>query len=228
MNFKSLCSAALATVGVCALVFGGTSAAKADTYNYGNINNGMWYQFWDNSDGPSFNQNGQGNYSVWWGNYGGDFTCGTGWSTGSWQNIGYDVGSFSMNGFGMVGVYGWTLGKNYGYPDTEYYVVEMSAGSGPGGTYYGSFYTDNAWYNVYHNFNPSGTGLHKDNPNGQEQWISVRQGNSNVNQLNVVTIANHFNEWQSLGWRMGDFDYQILGTEGGFGGSGYVNGTAWH
>ena len=225
MKLKSMCSVALATACVCcSLVFGGTSAVKADTYVSGNINNGEWYQFWDNSDGPSFNQNGQGNYSVWWSNYGGDFTCGTGWSTGSWQSIGYNCGAFSMNGFGMFGIYGWFTSRGPGLPDTEYYVVEISAGSGPGGTYYGSFYTDGAWYNIYHNYFPNRTGL---SGAPLEQWISVRQGNNTVGQNHVVTITHHFNAWKKLGWRIGNFNYQIVGTEGGFGSSGYVNATAW-
>lgn len=209
--------------------------AHAQTSQSYAINNGMTFSFWDDSNGPSWGQNNNGNFWVSWSNYGnnnsGDFTTGTGWAAYNGQQqpaaVGYNVGAFSMSGFGMVGVYGWFLGANYGYPDTEYYIVEMSAGSGPGGTYYGSFTSDGATYNIYHNYNPNGRGLNGNNPYGQEQWISVRQGNNSSGQNHVVHTANHFNAWKSLGWRPGAWNSTGLTVEGGFGGSGYVNGTAW-
>jgi len=213
---------------------------------------GYYYSFWhDSVSGPSFTygngpSNG-GNFSITWGNpwanpptpYGswqtsppvGDFTCGLGWAQGWWyHSIGYNCGAFTMNGFGMFGVYGWFKHPDGSdLPDTEYYIVEMSAGQGPGGTLYGSVTTDGGTYDIYHAVPLNPNGSHKTGKFGSylEQWISVRRGNNSVGINHTVTMANHFNAWQNLGWRQGIFDVQYLAVEGGYGGSGYVNATTW-
>jgi endo-1,4-beta-xylanase len=245
MKFNAMVKSLLLATSVCALAISMTARAHAYSQFTG-INNGLAFQFWDtndnnNSGGPSFAQNGSGNYWVSWSNYNGDFTTGTGWwqgvngDNGYVSNVGYNAGAYSQQGGGCFGIYGWFLGVNYGYPDTEYYIIEMSAGAGPGGTHYGSFSSDGATYDVYHNYNPNGRGLNGNNPNGQEQWISVRRGNNSTGQNHNVNVAAHFNTWKSLGWRMGAFSSEELVTEGwggpSFGGgysAGYVNATVWH
>ncbi len=130
-----------------------------------------------------------------------------------------------MNGFGHFGVYGWfTRPSGTNYPDTEYYIVEMSGGNPPTGAYYGTVTADGGTYDVYHNYLSNQTGI---SGAPLEQWISVRRGNAPTGQNRTVSTWLHFNKWQSLGWRMGNWNYQILGVEGGFGGNGSVNATAW-
>ncbi len=147
---KALLQALLCATSICVLALSGPQMAKADVASSGPINNGVWYQFWRTTDqGVSFNQNNNGNFSVSWNNQVTDFTCGVGWETGDWRQVGYNCGAFSMSGFGSFGVYGWfTSPPGSGYPDTEYYIIEMSAGNHASGDYYGSVTADGGTYDI--------------------------------------------------------------------------------
>ena len=226
MKTVTLRKAFLVSAAICALALSVPKAVRADVASSGPINNGMWYQFWRTSDyGVSFNQNYNGNYSVSWNSNVTDFTCGVGWATGDWRQVGYNCGAFSMNGFGSFGLYGWfTSPPGSGQPDTEYYIIEMSAGNHASGTYYGSINADGGTYDIYHNYNPNNHGI---SGAPLEQWISVRRGNNTVGRNHTISTWIHYNAWASLGWRRGNWNSQVLGVEGGFGGSGYVNATAW-
>ena len=222
----------VAASSICVLALSVPNPAKADNP----INNGMAYFNWESSGGPSFSQNGNGNYSASWSGYGGDFTTGTGWCTWygnlpsapwPWVQIGYNCGAFSMSGgFGSFGGYGWFTAPYAGRVDTEFYIVEMSGGNPlylQGGQI-GTVNSDGGTYKIYHNYFPSQHGI---SGAPLEQWISIRQGNNSAGQNHYISLWNHFNAWQSLGWQMGNFDDVRMSTEGGGGGSGYVNATAW-
>jgi len=142
-------------------------------------------------------------------------TGGKGWSTGSAQSIGYNVGSAS--GYNNISIYGWTTN-----PLVEYYICEF--GSVVAGTNKGSVSSDGHTYSTYEHQQvnqPSiqGTATF-------EQYLD-NWGGSSTGSNHTVTTGNHFNHWKSLGMNMGSFNYQILGTEAYGGRSGSVNATVW-
>ena len=59
-----------------------------------------------------------------------------------------------------------------------------------------------------------------------EQYLD-NWGGSSTGSNHQVTTGNHFNHWNSIGMKLGTFNYMILGTESYGGRSGYVNATVW-
>lgn len=230
MTRKTLFQSLLCATSICALALSVTPKAHADTTNTGWTSNGLWYTYWADSGNANFTLGGGGNFDVQWNGSVHDFTCGIGWQTGDWRQIGYNCGIFNMSSgaFGMFGVYGWTKHTSANPFDTEYYIVEMSAGNGPGGQWRGTVNADGGTYDIYYS-QPMTNGQHNTGIWGAwlEQWISVRRGNAPTGQNRTVSTWLHFNKWQQLGWVMGTWGDQKLGVEGGFGGSGRVNATAW-
>jgi endo-1,4-beta-xylanase len=140
---------------------------------------------------------------------------GKGWSTGSYQTIGYNVGYAS--GYNNISVYGWTTS-----PLVEYYICEF--GSVANGSYVGSVSSDGHTYSVYHHQQvnqPSiqGTATFWQN---LDNW-----GGSSTGSNHSVTTGNHFNYWNSHGMNLGSFNYQILAEEAWQGQSGGCNATVW-
>ena len=156
-----------------------------------------------------------GNFAMSWNNCS-DVIGGKGWSSGSAQTIGFNVGSLSGR-YNNVSIYGWTTS-----PLVEYYIGEM--GSVANGTSKGSVSSDGHSYTTYEHQQvnqPSiiGTATF-------EQYLD-NWGGASVGANNTVTCANHFNHWKSLGMSMGSFNYQILAVEDYSGGSGSINATVW-
>jgi hypothetical protein len=184
-------------------------------------NNGYYYSYWNNnaSGSATFTLGSGGNYSISWSNVG-NFTCGKGWNPGSsTRKIGYNCGSYTCNGGGVFGLYGWTKS-----PLIEYYVNEKWGTSGrPTGTSVGTLSSDGGSYTIYKHQQvnqPSiiGTATFW-------QYFSTRsaqQGSGNK----TITFANHVNAWKNKGLSLGSHDYQILLTEG-YNSSGYCNATVW-
>jgi len=199
-----------------------TVAANAQTVqnNGEGTNNGYFYSLFTSSGSatmifPSASKY-PGNYAISWSGVG-DMVGGKGWSTGSAQSIGYNVGSAS--GYNTISIYGWTTN-----PLVEYYITELGSLYTGNATFKGSVSSDGHNYNTYEHQQvnqPSiqGTATF-------EQYLDS-WGGSSTGSNHTVTTSNHFNHWNNLGMKMGSFNYQILGTEAYNGASGEVNATVW-
>ena len=75
MKIKSLLKTVAVAASICAFTCAGTPMAHAQTSQSYAINNGMTFSFWDDSDGPSWGQNNNGNFWVSWSNYGNNNTA---------------------------------------------------------------------------------------------------------------------------------------------------------
>ena len=202
-------------------VAGCVTIANAQTvYNNGTGTNcGYWYSLYSSGGSATMTFNsscpyGGGNYAISWSGVN-DVVGGKGWSTGSAQTIGYNVGSAS--GYNNISIYGWLTN-----PLVEYYICEF--GSVVSGSYKGSVSSDGHSYSTYEHQQvnqPSiqGTATF-------EQYLD-NWGGSSTGSNHTVTTGNHFNHWKSLGMTVGNYNYQILGTEAWGGASGYVNATVW-
>lgn len=211
-------------VAFCTLVAVGciTITASAQTvYNNGTgTNNGYFYSLYTSSGSATmtFPSAGTypGNYAISWSRVG-DMVGGKGWSTGSAQSIGYNVGY--ATGYNTISIYGWTTN-----PLVEYYITEFGQLYTANATYKGSVSSDGHTYNTYEH-------LQVNQPSIQgtatfEQYLDA-WGGSSIGSNHTVTTSNHFNHWNSLGMKMGNYNYQILGTEAYNGASGSVNATVW-
>ncbi len=202
-------------VATCAAV----SAQAQTVYNNGTgYNQGYYYSLYTSggSSNMSFSSQYAGNYALSFSNVN-DVVGGKGWNPGGYMTVGYNVGYAS--GYNTISVYGWTTN-----PLVEYYITEMGQLYTGNATYKGSVYSDGHNYSTYEHQQvnqPSiiGTATF-------EQYLD-QWGGANTGSNHSVTTGNHFNHWNSLGMKMGSFNYMILGTEAYGGRSGYVNATVW-
>jgi endo-1,4-beta-xylanase len=109
-------------------------------------------------------------------------------------------------------------------PLVEYYICELGSLYTGNATFKGSVSSDGHNYNTYEHQQvnqPSiqGTATF-------EQYLD-NWGGSGTGSNHTVTTSNHFNHWRNLGMTVGNFNYQILGTEAYNGASGSVNATVW-
>ena len=200
----------------------GTTAAKAQTvYNNGTgTNNGYFYSLYTSSGSATmtFPDAGTypGNYAISWSNVG-DMVGGKGWSTGSAQTIGYNVGY--ATGYNTISIYGWLTN-----PLVEYYITELGSLYTGNATYKGSVSSDGHTYNTYEHEQVNQPSI--EGTATFEQYLDA-WGGSSTGSNHTVTTSNHFNHWSSLGMTVGSYNYQILGTEAYNGASGSVNATVW-
>lgn len=201
-----------------ALVAAGCVAVAADAQTvYGNgtgSNGGYYYSLYSSGGSASMTMGSSGNYQLNWSGVN-DVVGGKGWSTGSAQSVGYNVGY--ANGYNCISVYGWLTS-----PLAEYYVVEF--GSNQSGTYKGSVSSDGHSYNTYEHQQvnqPSIQGTQT-----FEQYLD-NWGGSSTGSNHTVTMSNHVNHWKSLGMTVGNYNYQILAMEAWGGQSGSGNATVW-
>jgi endo-1,4-beta-xylanase len=162
----------------------------------------------------TFSSHYAGNYAMSWSNVN-DVVGGTGWSTGGYMTVGYNVGA--ANGYNNISIYGWTTN-----PLVEYYICEF--GSVANGSYKGSMTSDGHVYNTYEHTQYNQPSIQGTQTFNQylDNWGGARTGSNGQ-----VTTGNHFSHWNSLGMNMGSFNIMVLGTESYGGGSGYVNATVW-
>jgi len=221
MRFISLRIQLVALFALIAVAGCVTMTANAQTvYNNGTGTNcGYWYSLYSSGGSATMTFNsscpyGGGNYAITWSDVN-DVVGGKGWSTGSAQTIGYNVGSAS--GYNNISIYGWLTG-----PLVEYYICEF--GSVAAGTYKGSVSSDGHSYSTYEHQQVNQPSI--EGTQTFEQYLD-NWGGSGTGSNHTVTTANHFNHWKSLGMTVGSYNYQILGTEAYSGRSGSVNATVW-
>ena len=157
-----------------------------------------------------------GNYAITWSGVG-DVVGGKGWSTGSARTIGYNVGY--ATGYNNISIYGWTTS-----PLVEYYICELGSLYTGNAQFKGSVSSDGHNYNTYEHLQqnqPSiiGTATF-------EQYLD-NWGGAGTGSNHSVTTPTTLTTGRSLGMPMGNFNYQILGTEAFNGASGSVNATVW-
>ena len=212
----------LAILSALVVVGCGTVAASAQTVenNGQGTNNGYFYSLFTSSGSATmtFPDAGTypGNYAISWSGVG-DMVGGKGWSTGSAQTIGYNVGS--ANGYNTISIYGWLTN-----PLVEYYITELGSLYTADATFKGSVSSDGHTYNTYEHEQVNQPSI--EGTATFEQYLDA-WGGSSTGSNHTVTTANHFNHWKSLGMTVGSFNYQILGTEAYNGASGSVNATVW-
>jgi len=204
-----------------ALVMAGcaTMAANAQVHNNGTgTDHGYYYSLYSSGGSATMTFPGAGtypgNYAITWSGVN-DVVGGKGWQTGSAQSIGYNVGSAS--GYNNISIYGWTTS-----PLVEYYICEF--GSVVSGTNKGSVSSDGHNYTTYEHQQVNQPSIQGTATFEQylDQW-----GGSSIGSNHTVTTGNHFTHWKNIGMPMGNFNYQILGTEAYGGRSGSVNATVW-
>lgn len=189
-------------------------------------NNGYFYSFYNTGAGTvTYNNGAAGSYSVDWQNCG-NFVAGKGWSTGSPSRyvkshlsvlrsscliiVGNRVinfsGSFEPSGNAYLSVYGWSRS-----PLVEYYIVENFGDYNPshGLTAKGTVYSDGATYDIYEDTRTNAPSI--EGTATFQQYFNVRRTHRTSG---TVTFANHVNAWAKLGMKLGDYDYQIVATEG--------------
>ena len=204
-------------IGLVALAAGCvTMAANAQTVsgNGTGTNNGFYYSLYSSGGSANMTLGAAGNYAITWSGVS-DVVGGKGFNPGSEQVIGYNVGSAS--GYNTISIYGWMTS-----PLVEYYITELGSLYTGNATQKGSLTSDGHTYTTWEHQQvnqPSIQGTQT-----FEQYLDA-WGGASTGQNNVVTTANHFSHWSSLGMSLGSFNYQILGTEAYNGASGSVNAT---
>ena len=157
-----------------------------------------------------------GNFQITWANCN-DVIGGKGWSTGSAQTSGFNIGSLSGT-YKNVSVYGWTTS-----PLIEYYVCEK--GSVASGSALDSISSDGASYTFYKHEQVNQPSIQGTATFWQylDQW-----GGASTGKNYSVTVGNHVNNWKSKGGQgFGSYNYQIFACENYSGGSGSINATVW-
>ncbi len=177
-------------------------------------NNGFYYSLYSSGGSATMTLGTAGNYAITWSGVS-DVVGGKGWNPGSAQVIGYNVGSAS--GYNTISIYGWLTS-----PLVEYYITELGSLYTADATEMGSVTSDGHTYTTYEHEQVNQPSI--EGTATFEQYLDA-WGGASIGQNNVVTTANHFNHWNSLGMTVGTFNYQILGTEAYNGASGSVNAT---
>jgi endo-1,4-beta-xylanase len=191
-----------------------TSSAQTVSGNGTGTNNGFYYSLYSSGGSATMTLGTAGNYAITWSGVS-DVVGGKGWNPGSAQVIGYNVGSAS--GYNTISIYGWLTS-----PLVEYYITELGSLYTADATEKGTVTSDGHTYTTYEHEQVNQPSI--EGTATFEQYLDA-WGGASTGQNNVVTTANHFNHWNSLGMTVGSFNYQILGTEAYNGASGSVNAT---
>jgi len=178
---------------------------------------GSFFSFWSEGGGNfKCNNGGGGSYTTTWSGQGG-FVCGKGYSPGGSRTIKYS-GTYTPTGPGYLALYGWT--RN---PLIEYYIVDSYDILAPGEpwTKKGNFTFEEGSYDLYQS-----TRVNKPSIEGTrtfQQFWSVR---TEHRVGGTITTGRHFTEWNKVGLKLGNHDYQILATEGFTNGKNVSSGSS--
>jgi len=193
-------------------------------------NGGYYFSWWNDGEGSfaCMTMGAGGNYSTSWNTNGapagkGNLVGGKGWPTGSYNRvIGYNAGAFNGGSNGYLCAYGWTQS-----PLIEYYIVDNYGDYTPPGNQElrGTIESDGGTYNIYRTFRDDKPSIESNSSDFFQYWSVRTQRRPNGTNA-TITFANHASAWASLGWNLGNYNYQIMATEG-FQSVGNSNVTVW-
>jgi endo-1,4-beta-xylanase len=150
-----------------------------------------------------------GNYSVEWDLFPGNFVGGKGWDRGTpTRPINFNAGVFKPGNNAYLTVYGWTR-----HPLVEYYVVENYSWTPPHGFQCDKpEKIDGAPYCLYRTERLDAPCIDGDSCDFTQYW-SVRVQDQRRTS-GTVNFGAHVAAWEGRGWRLGsEFSYQIMATE---------------
>ncbi|WP_437299896.1 glycoside hydrolase family 11 protein [Sorangium sp. So ce426] len=165
---------------------------------------GFTYQLWKDRGTGCLTSTADG-FSVEWSDINSLLGC-KGLRPGSANQIVTYEADFQPGGNSYLGVYGWTK-----KPDVEYYIVDgWGTWRPPGGTRtMGTVTSDGGVYDIYRVDRSDVIGI--DGVNAPPQFWSVR---TQKRTSGTITVANHFDAWQSLGMNMGTLSEVSMFVEG--------------
>lgn len=200
---------------VLVLLIGRPATGQTITANQIGSQGGYTYEYWKDSGTGSMTLGAGGAFGVTWSNIG-NLLARKGLRPGAKnQTVTYSA-NYNPSGNSYLCVYGW-----FTSPMVEYYIVD-SWGSWrpPGGTAVGTVVSDGGTYDLYRTQRVNQPSIQ--GPATFYQYWSVRTAKRTSG---TVTVANHFNAWQSRGWTIGNM-YEVSLTVEGYQSSGTATITS--
>jgi hypothetical protein len=195
-----------------------TNQSIAQTISSNQVGNqgGYTYEFWkDNGGSGSMTLGSGGAFSVSWSGIN-NILARKGLRPGSKnQTVTYSA-SYNPSGNSYLCVYGW-----FTSPLVEYYIVD-SWGSWrpPGASSVGTVSSDGGTYDLYRTQR-----VNQPSIQGTATFYQYWSVRTSKRTSGTITVANHFNAWQSRGWTVGSM-YEVSLTVEGYQSSGNANVTS--
>lgn len=191
------------------------TAAQTITANQIGNQGGYTYEYWKDSGTGSMVLGAGGAFSVTWSNIG-NLLARKGLRPGAKNQTVTYAATYNPSGNSYLCVYGW-----FTSPMVEYYIVD-SWGSWrpPGGTSVGTVTSDGGTYDLYRTQR-----VNQPSIQGQATFYQYWSVRTSKRTGGTITVANHFNAWQSKGWTVGNM-YEVSLTVEGYQSSGSANITS--